>query len=67
MARTEEYEIISASTASELSQLVNEKLAIGWKPYKQPFADQGKLYQAVVIAKKTEKRLRKTSGDGLVE
>ena len=64
MARTSEYQLVSAPTAEKLSELVNAKLAEGWLLYRGPFAENVQISQAIILKRKADKRLRKTIGDG---
>jgi len=64
MARTSKYRLVSAPTAEKLSELLCGKLAEGWLLYRGPFAENGQLFQAMILKGKLDKRLRKTSGDG---
>ena len=57
------YELVSAETASDLSDLVSARILDGWKLFGAPFAGEGTLYQALVVKKNPEKRLRKTTED----
>ena len=58
------YELMSANTASDLSNLVSSRILDGWKLFGKPFTGEGVLYQALVVKKNPEKRLRKTTEDG---
>ena len=58
------YELVSAETASELSDLVSARILDGWKLFGKPFTGEGALYQALVMKKNLEKRLRRTTEDG---
>ena len=57
------YELVSAETASELSDLVSARILDGWKLFGEPFTGEATLYQALVVKKNPEKRLRKTTED----
>ena len=58
------FNLFTAKTADDLSRLVNEHLADGWRLYGKPFFGDGHLYQAVILKEGSEKRLRKTTEDG---
>ena len=64
MTQTKSFTLLTAKTADDLSQLVNEHLADGWRLFGKPFFGAGHLYQAVVLKKGSAKRLRKTTEDG---
>ncbi len=69
MSKVQGYSILSAEGVEELTKLVNEKLADGWKPFKQPFVFGDSVCQAMTLReKKKDKRvdlkidrIRKTS------
>ena len=58
------YELVSANTAGEISDLVSARILDGWKLFGKPFTGEGVLYQALVMKKIREKRVRKTTEDG---
>ena len=58
------YNLITAKTAEDLSAQVNNCLADGWRLYGKPFFGDGNLYQAVILKKGDEKRLRRATEDG---
>jgi hypothetical protein len=58
------YELVSAKTAGELSDLVSARILDGWKLFGKPFTGEGTLYQALVVQNIREKRLRRTTEDG---
>ena len=58
------YELVSAKTAGELSDLVSARILDGWKLFGKPFTGEGAFCQALVAKKNREKRLRKTTEDG---
>jgi hypothetical protein len=43
-----QYAILSGTTAKELEDTVNQRLAKGWKVYGNLFFEKGYFYQAVV-------------------
>jgi hypothetical protein len=64
MGSIDGYELVSAKTASELSDLVSARILEGWKLFGKPFTGEGTLYQALVVKNNPEKRLRRTTEDG---
>lgn len=43
-----QYFLVSATTAQELSDKVNERLARNWEPIGSPFTEKGTFYQALI-------------------
>ena len=64
MTKARSYNLLTAKTPTDLSTLVNEHLADGWRLHGEPFANSDHLYQAVILNKGSAKRLRKTTEDG---
>lgn len=64
MSSIDGYELTSAKSGKELSRLVSERLQNGWELYGDPFMGDGIIYQALILNKTPQKRLRKTTGDG---
>ena len=64
MTQPKSFNLIASKTADDLSQIVNEHLADGWRLFGKPFFGDGHLYQAVILKKAGAKRLRKTTEDG---
>ena len=63
MGNIVDYELASAETACELSELVKERILEGWRLFGKPFPGEGAIYQALVLKGRPEKRLRKTTAD----
>lgn len=63
MSRVVEYDLASAADSQQLKTKVNERIAEGWQPYGTPFTHAGQIVQALVLTRKAEKRIRKTSED----
>jgi hypothetical protein len=63
MGGAKRYELVSAATAGELSEKVNEMMGEGWKEHGPPVPHSGQLVQAMVVTGKRAKRIRKTSED----
>ena len=64
MTHPSAFNLITAKTATALSESVNEHLADGWRLFGKPFFGGDHLYQAVIRKKGGAKRLRKTTEDG---
>ena len=64
MTQAQSFVLLAAKTTDDLSRIVNEHLADGWRLYGKPFANGDCLYQAVILKRAGAKRLRKTSEDG---
>jgi len=58
------YELVHSPTPHELSEAVSERISRGWWPMGTPFVHGDHFIQAMVLERGTDKRLRKTSGDG---
>ena len=64
MTKALSYNLLTAKTTTDLSTLVNEHLADGWRLFGKPFANGDHLYQAVILKKEGTKHRRKASEDG---
>ena len=64
MTKPSAFNLITSKTAEDLSAQVNNHLTDGWRLYGKPFFGDGNLYQAVILKKESEKRLRRTTEDG---
>ena len=64
MTQPTSFNLITATTATNLSRLVNEHLAERWRLFGRPFFGDGHLYQAVILTEGSGKRLRRTTEDG---
>jgi hypothetical protein len=58
------YELVHSPTPNGLSEAVSERIHQGWWPMGTPFVHGDRFIQAMVLERPSDKRLRKTTGDG---